>query len=1754
MLLTAVFSAFSYMAQAQYLSAKDIYKYAKSRNYNALSQISRYIDTQDGRGNTALCLAVIDDDYQTYNLLRQYGANPQPYCLQSAMAANKSGTFLGMGTAGWLTVGAVVAVGAGVAVAAGGGGGGGSGSSSSGSGNNSNNSGGDNSGSGGSEDNSATKYLDKESITDTDNGQEIVGKSVSISNFENETDYLKAANNGTIKKIVSSQSAVSGIVSDSQFTFNAVSLGGNKDADIIVAQRGSGNVYGIKGLKINTLSDDDDDGINVHNAVIGDPENGVATGNVTGNITIRNTGAGTGNLYGMQADAKDVYVVNSQAESQSNSATATGNILIDNINSNKNVYGIYSKADAMNTETSGNAKAYGNITINNSGNGNVLGIQTSKYNTANAGAVENSKATASITINNSGSGDVYGINTDEVSSDRFLLNAVATNSAVANGNITIRNTGAGTGNIYGLRAKGDTYVGNAVGIQELWDDDYEMDSSTSVATGNISVENINSNKNVYGIYAKADSVNAESNDNDKAYGYIAIKNSGNGNVYGIQTSKDNTRNASATEKSEATARIDINNTGNGNVYGINEDVSYPNKDLYNAQAAERKSHEGDYKEEYPAKATATINIDNTGTGNVFGIKALTEIYNAHSYYNSTATGKIRISNNGSGDAYGIFGNSVIENAIARSEGLSNHATAKGYVNIINKSSGNAYGLYSNVTGNKISNNSGSDGKTQKSVIELANIGNGLAVGIYSEDGTVENSGDIKIHNLADGYAVGIYADGTTNATNSGTITIDRESYKDDMATDDVSDDKTYTANLSIGGKAVGIYGAAGSHITNTGTIKINGAKTAYGIYIEGSENSVSNMGTILIDGQYTENAIKLNGSQLFQNGVLRMGADWGDGDPCDSVTCGTNATCSVVGNSGVCSCNSGYEGNPNTGCTLIAENDDVFGEQTTKNIGKSLEGVAEDDGDETIIYYVHNNENIKLNTNSDATVIGLRIHSEESANAGKTGSNNAASINIKQTGNGLVYGIQSLWDNNYDGWVDNAFAEADTENTNTQSATANSQALINILNLGNGNVYGMTATDLTNASAYASIEENGQTANANATGRIRILNKGSGDIYGMYSNGTMKNAEARIDQVSAKGTITVNATGIISLINEGSGKTYGMYAQKEGNYIHNNNDQNATSTIEIVNYDDNGLAIGIYSKDGTVENSGEIKIHNLGSGTAVGIYADGSTNVTNSGKIMIDRSDYTDDKATTDTSDDFTYTKKSPEGGTAIGIYGADGSTITNSGEIKINKAEIAYGIYTEGSESSVINNGTILINGQSSENAIRTNGGTLFQDGALIVTNNSQNSPMSVSSIQPASLNLNDFGGTVVASDTSQFIVEGSISGDLAINNNVIENGFDTTYSVKDMIQAGDTSGLNLQSKSALFNATLENDTDAVMTMKAFNDVVENSSVADFLQNNYAANNNEDLFKVLKSAETVVQLNNNIDDLFGKDMLSRMAFEDLSMLREVSFDMNNHLFEKEGAFAFGESISPSSYDNNIGSVGRYSLNGYNNGKISFGLGVSITDVRTNDGKNDNSRFDRSFMMSAPIGYKTHGFELITAPKMGYTDGTYDRDGFNNKTYEGKIQKRMFALMNEARYPLKFGGLKLLPSAEFNMIGYNIKGHEDEQQYALRIKSQNHYSVEAGLGLMAEKEFKPFKNHKFSVNGGVTVYHEFANPYELDVAMSGMSGTYRLHDEKRSDNRTVARFGFNYKLKDNLDVSASWLTNIDREYRTDASIDMKYHF
>jgi len=392
-----------------------------------------------------------------------------------------------------------------------------------------------------------------------------------------------------------------------------------------------------------------------------------------------------------------------------------------------------------------------------------------------------------------------------------------------------------------------------------------------------------------------------------------------------------------------------------------------------------------------------------------------------------------------------------------------------------------------------------------------------------------------------------------------------------------------------------------------------------------------------------------------------------------------------------------------------------------------------------------------------------------------------------------------------------------------------------------------------------------------------------------------------------------------------------------------------------------------------------------------------------------------------------------------------------------------------------------------------------------------------------------------------------------VGISTDTVTYGFDTTYVEKDMIQAGDTSGLTLHSESALFDASLSGN-DVVMTMKGFNTTTDNASLADFLTKNYARGNNEAFFNKLKSFGNMSSLTESLNKLTGKDMLSRFNFEDMTMMRELNFDMNEKLFHnKEQHFALAGSVSPMAFRGDTGSNARYSLYNKRDGNTSIGLGIAFTNVHSDDTHDNNNRTETSYQLILPMGYKTNGFNLMTSPRIGYARGTYDRTGFDEKSYDGTIEKRVFGLMNEARYPMTVGKWTFEPAAEFNILGYQQKGREDAKEFALKIQNQNTYSVEGGIGLYATREEELDKDTTLKMTAGVALYHEFADPYKLRVGMNGMEGAFTLRDENRSDNRGVIRAGFDYVYRD-LSLYGSLISYIDKEARTSAKTGMKVKF
>lgn len=228
-------------------------------------------------------------------------------------------------------------------------------------------------------------------------------------------------------------------------------------------------------------------------------------------------------------------------------------------------------------------------------------------------------------------------------------------------------------------------------------------------------------------------------------------------------------------------------------------------------------------------------------------------------------------------------------------------------------------------------------------------------------------------------------------------------------------------------------------------------------------------------------------------------------------------------------------------------------------------------------------------------------------------------------------------------------------------------------------------------------------------------------------------------------------------------------------------------------------------------------------------------------------------------------------------------------------------------------------------------------------------------------------------------------------------------------------------------------------------------------------------------------------------------------------------------------------------------------GRWSLGMGVAFTDIRSDNRHNKDSRTDNMYQLVVPIGYRTHGINFMVSPRMGYAYGTYDRTGFKGRTYDGTVQKRIFGLMNEARYPIMVGKWKFEPAVEFNALGYEQTGDEDSKEYSLTIPRQRTYSVESGIGLYATREVVKEDGTKLKLTAGVAGYHEFADPYKVEVGIRTMNGKFVLKDEDRTRNRAVARAGFEFDEGD-YSLYGNVVSYIDGEVRAKAKVGLQYVF
>ena len=512
---------------------------------------------------------------------------------------------------------------------------------------------------------------------------------------------------------------------------------------------------------------------------------------------------------------------------------------------------------------------------------------------------------------------------------------------------------------------------------------------------------------------------------------------------------------------------------------------------------------------------------------------------------------------------------------------------------------------------------------------------------------------------------------------------------------------------------------------------------------------------------------------------------------------------------------------------------------------------------------------------------------------------------------------------------------------------------------------------------------------------------------------------------------------------------------------------------------------------------------------------------------------------------------------TVYGIYGRN-SIIENSGNITITGAvkDKSYGIYAT-EYSHVYNSGTISINGEKyTQNA--ADGRFIYIDKTSSITNSGEIKTSSV--FDTAALG----GGKFVLGKDGK-ITAPEIKGDITADAGITSGGFDKTYSNKNAF-SGKTDEVKLNSGSALFDAALKNN-DIVMTMKDFDEVVDDKSLAAYLQRNYEAKRNEQLFNSLKFHATAAGLNSSLNQQLGFSLLPNFAQENMNVFRSLSNLVTDTMFAQDltnermmvGYDYLGQDRSTkgrvTGYENTANSSYFLADTKLNN-RQRFGLGVALT--RFNSDYDDDSSRKATFAQA--LGSYMHDFgnrwKYAGLLRVGYADGDYKRQS-DNERVSGDTSDILYGFNNELRYNYDLGFMTLEPQVELNAYGYyqrKIK-ENDEKISALLVDGTNNLSIEAGAGLYAGKETVYGETGRVKARLGGSYYRELSQPYHtMRARVRDTDGYYLIESTDIFDrNRVIVRADITFSWKA-LDFYLRGSQFMEDKHTTVVNAGIKFNF
>ena len=1168
--------------------------------------------------------------------------------------------------------------------------------------------------------------------------------------------------------------------------------------------------------------------------------------------------------------------------------------------------------------------------------------------------------------------------------------------------------------------------------------------------------------------------------------------------------------------------ISANTVNNSAVFGL-----YGNGAEINNTGDIRVGDSGNLFTDAVGIAATGNDITNNGTVRIYG--AGTAIKGENGSITNNADGNITVVTNGSADSFGISlsaGGTLtnhsavkINRAASYSDGRHISVLFADNADIVNSGSLELGAREENINGNGIEtaggniNNRGTVtiyGDGSAITATGGSITNNAAAYVYgtgsvlaAENGNVTNNAGGTLYIYTDGGAdaQGIYATGsnTYTVTNAASVSVIRtDSYSQAASTGNygIRTDNVSIVNfgdISIGSitgilsNAYGLYAAGNGNVENSGTINLSGAGTA--IYAEAGEvrNLVANgLISIRSDGSADSFGIAVgadNDNLVNNQNLIRITA--ADDIVSDQTNIGIKAN--NVDNSGTIEIGSaaqtidnsiGIDGSTVDNAGIIR----LYGNKTTAIAAETEitnNGALDLYGDNAIgIKSTEAGQSIKNNANGTITVTGNNGY-------GIYGNVNSLTNNAAITVNGSS--AQGIY-NQGTGIVTNTGAITITADNKSYGIYAMNGSVVNRgnININAPSSYAVYAHKIENYGDILVTSDDGWVlyangANSSITNYGNITGSGS-SLDGLYASSSSTFHNEGAITITGSGSWGIRSTSNVSTYNSGtitmkSDNSHGMYITQ--GTVENKGDiimEGANSTA-------------IYAKDVTnLTNSGKITVNGT---NGKGIHAIGTTKVTNTGVI--------DMNATSATQ-------------VSAAIYAEGSATVTNDGELYISGSDNAniYALYAAGS-SEIINNAAIHVDGDTTESNIIGGSGSITNNGSIVADNQTINLTSNMKFGAKALFAAKEIAGTATAAAT------------------VVQNNNSDVVVLEDNFR-GNTDNLTVVSESYLFDAAYDGK-KTTLTRKDFAEVEQNASLAAYLEENYTAGNNTELYNNLKEATDGKELAGKLNGATGRDFVPALAAQSLSLMKDLHRQTNNawlaadnderllagvSYYDRQNAYGRGISDSDDS------AVSFYGLfRNTDNDIWQYGFGLSFTKF---DGKfdNDATRDEVIAELMLPMALTTESFDLLGTIYGGYGYGDYKRHATDNR-YKGDIKNYYYGVVNELRGKIDSGlfGIVLQPVAEFNVNGVYQRGIDDG---ALEIRHGNSLSVESGLGLFAEKTFVLDDQNSLRFRIGGTWYHEFNDNYAtVKARIAGMDGMFALDPLETEKDRGLISAAGEYK-------------------------------